>query len=152
MYAAQAWHWVHGADRYEQARRACSRPAASVALFWNDGPPAPRAVQDRQRRDLRAIVAARDADSATTDWQLDFVIDEFAAVRSFEPVVKRVVTWETSYTSAEWMRLLGRTRTTACSPTTCARNCTPRSARSIDAHGGTLPVVYDTLLYLARRL
>ncbi len=35
-YAAQAWHWVGGDDRYEKVAAALA-PGGTVAFFWNKG-------------------------------------------------------------------------------------------------------------------
>ena len=61
----------------------------------------------------------------------------------------RAVTWQTSYTSAEWARLLGTHSNHRMLPADVRTELHTGVGAVIDAHGGRLPVVYDTLLYLA---
>ena len=90
---------------------------------------APGAVQDRQRRGVRTARARphrlgrRQVDRARS------LVGDAAACGAFEPMVERKITWRTSYTSAEWMRLLGTHSNHRMLPDDGrARNSTPRSA------------------------
>jgi SAM-dependent methyltransferase len=149
VFAAQAWHWVQGEDRYEKAARALA-PGGTIALFWNVGRPHPEpfktdndAAYERLAPDL--------TDSVGDKWTAEVLVGDAAACGEFEPMVERTVTWRTSYTSAEWMRLLGTHSGHRMLPDDARTRLHSEVGATIDAHGGLLPVVYDTRIYLATR-
>jgi hypothetical protein len=149
VFAAQAWHWVHGTDRYEKAAEALER-GGTIALFWNVG----RAHPEPFKTDNDAVyqrVAPELTDSVGDQWNREVLVGDSAACGKFEPMVERVVTWLTSYTSAEWMRLLGTHSGHRMLPHDVRTRLHREVGAVIDAHGGLLPVVYDTKLYLATR-
>jgi SAM-dependent methyltransferase len=149
VFAAQAWHWLQAADRYEKAAAALE-PGGTLALFWNVG----RAHPEPFKTDNDAVykrVAPELTDSAGDKWTADILVADAAACGAFEPMVERKVTWRTSYTSAEWMRLLGTHSGHRMLPDDVRTQLHTEVGAVIDAHGGLLPVVYDTLVYLATR-
>jgi hypothetical protein len=149
VFAAQAWHWVHGADRYEKAAVALE-PGGTLALFWNVG----RAHPEPFKTDNDAVykrVAPDLTDSAGDKWTAEVLVGDVAECGAFKPMVERTVTWRTSYTSAEWTRLLGTHSNHRMLPDDVRTQLHTEVGAVIDAHGGLLPVVYDTLVYLAKR-
>jgi SAM-dependent methyltransferase len=149
VFAAQAWHWLQAADRYEKAATALE-PGGTLALFWNVG----RAHPEPFKTDNDAVyqrVAPDLTDSAGDKWTAEVLVGDAAACGAFEPMVERKVTWRTSYTSAEWMRLLGTHSGHRMLPDEVRTQLHTEVGAVIDAHGGLLPVVYDTLVYLATR-
>ena len=148
-FAAQAWHWVRGADRYDTVARALE-PGGTIAVFWNIG----RAHPEPFKTDNDAAyqqLAPELTDSIGDQWRAEVLVGDAAACGAFEPMVERKVTWRTSYTSAEWMRLLGTHSGHRMLPDDVRTRLHTEIGTVIDAHGGLLPVVYDTLVYLARR-
>src|SRR5262249_48633981 len=124
-------------------------PGGTLALFWNRG------------REWGGALGA-DNDAAYDEhapnltggghWRLDQHLDELAAVRAFDGVTKRVVTWQQRYTTEEWVTLLA---------THSARRILPEEQRArlhgavadvLDRHGGSVDVVYDVICYLATRV
>jgi ubiquinone/menaquinone biosynthesis C-methylase UbiE len=150
VYAAQAWHWVFGDDRYAKVGQVLA-PGGTVALFWNRGRPHPEPFKTGNDEIYRRL-APEMTDSVGEHWTPEVLIGDFAACGAFEPVVERTVPWETSYTSAEWTRLLGTHSDHRMLPDDKRTQLHAEIGALIDAHGGTLACVYDTLLYLARRL
>jgi trans-aconitate methyltransferase len=149
VFAAQAWHWVHGADRYEKAAEALE-PGGTLAVFWNIG----RAHPEPFKTDNDAVyarLAPELTNSVTHGWRPEMLLDDVAACGAFEPMVERKLTWRTSYTSAEWTRLLGTHSDHRMLPDDVRTQLHAEVGAVIDAHGGLLPVVYDTLVYLASR-
>jgi SAM-dependent methyltransferase len=149
VFAAQAWHWVHGADRYEKAAAALE-PGGTIALFWNMG----RAHPEPFKTDNDALyrrLAPELTDSIGDQWKPEVLLGDAAACGEFEPMIERKITWRTSYTSTEWMRLLGTHSGHRMLPDGVRTRLHRAIGATIDAHGGLLPVVYDTLVYLARR-
>jgi SAM-dependent methyltransferase len=146
--AAQAWHWVGGEDRCARVARALA-PGGTVALFWNHARPHPEPF----KTDNDAVYArlAPHMSSSIGAWTADWLVAEFAGCGAFSPVEQRTVTWEGSYTSAEWRRLLATHSDHRMLPDDVRAQLHDEVAAAIDAHGGTLPVVYDTLVYLAQR-
>jgi SAM-dependent methyltransferase len=149
VFAAQAWHWVYGEDRYDKAAEALE-PGGTIALFWNSG----RAHPEPYKTDNDAVYRrlAPDLTDAIGDrWTPELLVGDAAVCGEFEPMVEHKVTWRTSYTSAEWIQLLGTHSGHRMLPDDVRTRLHSEIGATIDAHGGLLPVVYDTLIYLATR-
>jgi trans-aconitate methyltransferase len=149
VFAAQAWHWVHGVDRYEKVAQALE-PGGTLAVFWNVGRPHPEPFK-RDNDAAYQRLAPELTDSVGDRWNRAVLVGDSAACGMFEPMVERVVTWRTSYTSAEWMRLLGTHSGHRMLPDDVRTRLHAEVGAVIEAHGGVLPVVYDTRVYLATR-
>ena len=148
VFAAQAWHWVHGADRYDKAAIAVD-PGGTLALFWN-----------KPREWTGDLGAANDAaydehapalTSSVGRWELDRTLDEIAASGAFRGASKRVITWTQSYTTSEWLTLLGTHSDHRMLPDAQRARLHAAVGRAINTHGGVVEVTYDAMLYLARR-
>jgi SAM-dependent methyltransferase len=149
VYAAQAWHWVRSDDRYEKAAAALA-PGGTLAVFWNrgrewDGPLG-------TDNDAAYHAHAPHLTNSTGHWDLDRHLDELGAVPAFERATKRVVTWEQRYSTDEWVTLLGTHSDHRILPEEQRMELHAAVGDVIDHHGGTVDVVYDTLLYLATRV
>jgi SAM-dependent methyltransferase len=148
VYAAQAWHWVHGDDRYERVAAAL-RPGGTAAFFWNEG-----------REWTGTLGAENDAVYAElapglvggADWNLDQVLDGFAACEAFATPVKRTVTWRCEYTRDEWTRLLGTHSHHRLLDPEVREDLTRRVGEVIDRHSGRVEAIYDVECYLSRRV
>jgi SAM-dependent methyltransferase len=149
VFAAQAWHWVRGSDRYDKVARALA-PGGTIALFWNVG----RAHPEPFKTDNDAAyerLAPELTDSVGDRWTPEVLVGDSAACGLFEPMVERTVRWQTSYTSSEWMRLLGTHSGHRMLPDDVRTRLHTEIGALINTHGGLLPVVYDTRVYLATR-
>jgi SAM-dependent methyltransferase len=148
VYAAQAWHWVQGDDRYERVAAAL-RPGGTAAFFWNEG-----------REWTGTLGAENDAVYAElapglvggADWNLDQVLDGFAACEAFATPVKRTVTWRCEYTRDEWTRLLGTHSHHRLLDPEVREELTRRVGEAIDRHSGRVEAIYDVECYLSRRV
>jgi SAM-dependent methyltransferase len=148
VYAAQAWHWVQSAGRYEKAASVLA-PGGTFALFWNRG------------REWDGELGA-DNDAAYNEhaphltggghWRLDRHLDELAAGGDFDRITKREITWEQRYSSAEWTTLLGTHSDHRMLPDEQRVRLHRAVGEVIDRHGGYVDVVYDVQLYLATRV
>lgn len=106
---AQAWHWVDHEIGLAKAA-ALLEPGGVLALFWNR----PSFVQDDLRRSLDEIYdrLAPDMESslrgrgAAPKGQLPAVEDGPAPV-GYSRVERDELSWERTYTSSEWISLLG---------------------------------------------
>jgi hypothetical protein len=147
-FAAQAWHWVHGADRYERAATALE-PGGTLALFWNKG----REWTGALGTDNDAVYDehAPHLTSSVGRWELDRTIDEMARTARFGEPTKRVITWEQRYTTAEWVSLLGTHSDHRILPEEQRTRLHAAVGAVIDAHGGSVGVTYDVMCYLATR-
>ena len=148
MFAAQAWHWVHSADRYEKAAAALA-PGGTLALFWNKG-----------REWTGAFGADNDAaydehapalTSSVGKWELDRTLDELAAVDEFHGVTKRVITWEQRYSTDEWVTLLGTHSDHRMLPEEQRTRLHPRSATRSTPTAARSTSPTTSMLYLATR-
>lgn len=148
LYAAQAWHWVDGDDRYEKAAAALA-PNGVAALFWNK----PRAWAGALGRDNDAVYKrfAPEMTSSVGSWNLDWVAEQLAGSRLFVPAVTQAFTWHRTYTTEQWVRLLGTHSDHRILPEAQRTKLHAAVGDVIDAHGGAVDVVYDAVLYLSRR-
>jgi SAM-dependent methyltransferase len=149
VFAAQSWHWVQGADRFDKAADALT-PGGTIALFWNSG----RAHTEPFKSDNDAAyqrLAPELTDAIGDKWKPELLVGAIHECGAFAPMVDRKVTWRTSYTSAEWKRLLETHSGHRMLPVDTRAQLHDEIGTAIDAYGGLLPVVYDTLIYLARR-
>jgi SAM-dependent methyltransferase len=152
VYAAQAWHWVGGEDRYEKVGRALA-PGGIVALFWNRGRDHPEPFKGDNDDVYRRLWP--EADCITNPfggWDRETLVGDFEACGLFEPMVEHVVTWATSYTADEWIRLLGTHSNHRMLPDDARTKLHAEVGAAIDAHGGVLECVYDTLVFVSRRV
>jgi SAM-dependent methyltransferase len=146
-YAAQAWHWVRGDDRYDRVAGALE-PGGTVAFFWNQG----RDWTGALGADNDAVYARLAPEMSNTQWQLDWVSDGIEACALLEPPTKRVVTWTQPYTRTEWERLLGTHSDHRILPDEQRTRLHSAVGDMIDRHGGHVEVVYDVEIYLSRRV
>src|SRR6185503_63678 len=84
-------------------------------------------------------------------WTRDVLVGDSAVCGEFEPMVERIVTWRTSYTSAEWMRLLGTHSGHRMLPDDVHTRLHTEGGALRAARRGLPPVVYDTRVFLATR-
>jgi SAM-dependent methyltransferase len=145
-YAAQAWHWVGGEDRFQRLA-AVLVPGGVAALFWNKGRahPEPFATDNDEIYDR----LWPEMSSSIGEGGLDWVRDGLA--RCFTSVENHAFTWTTSYTSAEWVQLLTTHSDHRMLPDKVRGQLHTEVAAAIDKHGGTLECTYDCQLYLGRR-
>jgi len=148
VYAAQAWHWVHGADRYEKVATALA-PGGTLALFWNKALEWEGPLGDDNNAAYDAHAPA--LTSSVGKWELDRTLDEIAAHDAFTAITKRVVTWTQRYTTAEWVTLLGTHSDHRILPEAQRARLHAAVGRAIDAHGGAVDTTYDVMCYLATR-
>jgi len=147
-FAAQAWHWVPDANRYEKVATSLA-PGGTLALFWNKG----RELPEPLRADNNAAYHehAPGLTSSTGHWELDRALDEIAAADAFGAPTKRVFTWYQSYTTREWLELLGTHSDHRILPEAQRVRLHAAVGHAVNKHGGRVDVTYDTILYLATR-
>lgn len=149
VYAAQAWHWVGGDDRYERAA-ATLAPGGTLAIIWSR----PQEFEGALGAEIDAIydrLAPEMRSGSPKRWRLDETLDEIAGCAEFGAPVKREVTWTRPYTTRQYV-LLSETHSDHRVLSDDRRTqILADVAKVIDAHGGRVDVVYDTLVYLARR-
>jgi trans-aconitate methyltransferase len=149
VYAAQAWHWIQGDDRYDKLAAALE-PGGSVALFWNQGRPHPEPFvfdNDAAYERFWPKLVGGGANNHGLDW----VRDELDASGLFTACELHVFTWEISYTRGEWLALLKTHSDHRMIPEPTRTQLHNAVGDAIDKHGGTLPVVYDVQLFFARK-
>ena len=149
VFAAQAWHWVSGTDRFEKVA-ATLEPGGTLALFWNIG----REHPEPFKTDNDAVytrLAPSLTDAIGQRWKPEVLLGDASACGKFEPVAAHTVTWERSYTRTEWTRLLGTHSDHRMLSEDVRAQLHAEIGAAIDDHGGTLEVTYDVQLYLLTR-
>jgi hypothetical protein len=147
VYGAQSWHWVGGNDRCDRVARALE-PGGAVALFWNIGRPHPEPFKTDNDAVYKRLWPDNDTDAS---WTGDELIGDWARCDAFEPMTCEIVTWECEYTRDEWIRLLQTHSNHRMLPDDVRAELHDGVGDAIDKHGGVLPCIYDTYLYLSRR-
>jgi len=147
-YAAQAWHWVGGDDRYERLA-ASLHDGGAVALFWNKARPWTGTLGAENAAEYERHVPGM---SSTSQWELDWVSDEIAACLALEAPETLTVTWSRTYTRDEWVQLLGTHSDQRILPEELRTRLHAAIGDVIDRHGGTVDVVYDVAIYLSRKV
>ena len=66
--------------------------------------------------------------------------------------MRHTVTWSRSYTTAEWVRLLGTHSDHRILPEEQRTQLHAAVGDAIDRHGGRVDVTYDVEIYLSRRV
>jgi len=151
VYAAQAWHWVQGDDRYEKLAAALE-PRGSVALFWNHGRPHPEPyVFDNDAAYDKFVPGFNDDVQRMAERGLDWVREELDASGLFTPCEYHVFTWEIEYTRAEWLAQLATNSNHRMIPEPTRTQLHNAVGDAIDKHGGVLPVIFDAKLFFTRR-
>jgi hypothetical protein len=148
--AAQAWHWVTGADRYQRAANLLEI-GGTLALFWNK----PRHFGGALGADVDAVYAKHApalADRGAPKWSLEATLDEITATPGYSPPELREITWVQPYTTQEYMRLQETHSDHRMLPDGQRVRLHAAVRETIEAHGGAVDVIYDTQLYLARRV
>ena len=150
---AQAWHWVDHDAGLAKASDVLA-PGGTLALFWNR----PSFVQDDLRRDLDEIYDRLAPDmrsslrgrGAKPKGQL-IGIESGRPPSGFASVTRSELWWERTYTSDEWVALLG-THSDHRLLEPGHRSELHGAVRSaIDAHGGSFVLPYRVeLLQLVR--
>ncbi|HTU87847.1 MAG TPA: class I SAM-dependent methyltransferase [Solirubrobacteraceae bacterium] len=152
LFSAQAWHWIAPDVRYHAAR-AVLEPGGALALFWNAPDWACTELRDElahvYRRNGRADVTDDPmnpcAPLGDEDWP-----QEIAATEGFGGPQVRNYRWKVSYTTAEYLDLLGTHSPIVILDEPRRRRLLADVAGVIDAHAGTVDLSYVTRLCLAR--
>jgi SAM-dependent methyltransferase len=148
VYAAQAWHWVSGDDRYARVAAALE-PGGTVAFFWNKGRDWTGSLGDDNNAAYEEhaphLVEGR-------QWDMGWVSEGIAACDALEPPVVRTVTWSTSYTRDEWVQLLETHSDHRILPDDRRARLHGAVGDVIDRHGGRVDMVYDVECFLSRRV
>src|SRR5207237_10687346 len=138
----EAGHWGDGDERYGRAAEALAAHG-TIALFWNKA----RDWEGSLRRDNDAMYEryAPEMTSSTGWWNLDWVAEQLERSDAFQPAVTRVFTWRRTYTTEQWVRLLGTHSDHRILPESQRAQLHAAIGNVIDAHGGTVDVVYDAM-------
>jgi SAM-dependent methyltransferase len=147
VYAAQAWHWVHGVNRYERAAGALE-PGSAIALFWNKARElegalgeAIDAVYDAFAPEIRSL--------SPSHWNLDATLPELSA--NFVDIEKREFPWSQRYSTSEYLELCRTWSTHRMLPEEKLARLLTAVANAIVDNGGVVNMEFDAQCYLGRR-
>lgn len=152
VFAGQAWHWIAPETRYIAARAALEKNGA-LAAFWN--------VPDWGACDLReelGEVYRRHGRSGDTDDPMNPATrsgdedwaSEIAGAPGFERAEVRRYPWQSDYTTAEYLDLLGTHSACLVLDPSARERLLEDIGAVIDARGGSFRMHLVTLLCLAR--
>jgi SAM-dependent methyltransferase len=147
-FAAQAWHWVRDANRYEKVAAALA-PGGTLALFWNRGRPMEGAL--RADNDAAYEEHAPALTSSIGEWAVDRTLDEMTGCAELRDATKQTFTWTQTYTTAEWLALLATHSDHRMLPAEERMRLHAAVGHVIDDHGGRFEATYDAMLFLATR-
>ena len=146
--SAQAFHWVEPSVRYTKAAELL-RPSGVLALLRNDKAeldPALRAELDR----AYALHWAGGPGLRTARQERAQIAAEIEASGRFGEVEVRTYPWSTSYSSADYVRLLETYSDHAVLEPSRSRPLFEAIAAAIDRRGGVITIPYVAALHLAR--
>lgn len=157
--SAQAWHWL---DMPAATAKAASilRPNGSLGLIWSGGAhPDDLAdaledvystvVPSGTHRLFRGYAAHRSTDVRA---DLDPVLPAIAAVPEFGAVTERWFPWTQRYQRDEWLELLLSSSEYAALEPNLRHRLLDAVATTIDDHGGSFLMNFETVLITAKRL
>jgi SAM-dependent methyltransferase len=150
VVAAQSFHWIDPAVRYVKAA-AVLAPGGSLALLRNGKRPLDPAV----RADLDRAYASFFADARSlrlVDDEIDDWTREFDASGAFGTVEVQQYPWESTYTTAEYLRLLDTYSDHAVLDPARKQQLFAAIASVIDGVGGRIVIPYVAVTQRARRL
>ena len=152
LFSGQAWHWIAPDVRYVAARAALEEGGA-LAAFWN--------VPDWSASDLREELGevyrrhGRDGDTddpmnpRTRSGEVDWA-SEIAGASGFDGAEVRRYPWQTDYTTAEYLDLLGTHSACLVLDPPEREGMLTDIGAAIDGRGGGFRMHFESLLCLAR--
>ncbi len=152
LFSGQAWHWVAPDVRYVAARASLEEGGA-LAAFWN--------VPDWSASDLREELGevyrrhGRDGDTddpmnpRTRSGEVDWA-SEIAGASGFDGAEVRRYPWQTDYTTAEYLDLLGTHSACLVLDPPEREGMLTDIGAAIDGRGGGFRMHFESLLCLAR--
>jgi trans-aconitate methyltransferase len=147
VYAAQSWHWVEDHDAQYDRVADTLGPRGTVAFFWNLAQPFDGALGEEIAAVYRDI--APDADTITTKWPLDETLTELQRAARFDDVTKETCTWSRTYTTAEYLMLMGTHSSHRMLDEGTLTRLQQAVGAVVDAQGGAVTVDGESALYLA---
>ena len=152
LFSGQAWHWIAPDVRYVAARAALEEGGA-LAAFWN--------VPDWSASDLREELGevyrrhGRDGDTddpmnpRTRSGEVDWA-SEIAGASGFDGAEVRRYPWQSDYTTAEYLDLLGTHSACLVLDPPEREGMLTDIGAAIDGRGGGFRMHFESLLCLAR--
>ena len=156
VISGQAFHWVDQEAGYRKAGDAL-REGGMLALFWNHAAPDESAEESEIRVALDEVYGkhapqlGRRLPKSLRRVGSDMTLERIRRAKCFEEPAERSFPWSTSYTAAEYARLIS-THSDHALLWEETRDALLADVRGvIDEAGGTIEVGYQTVLFLARR-
>lgn len=150
--SAQAWHWV---DRIAGPRKAAAvlRPQGTLAVFWNRGihDAATQRLFDEAYKRYAPAMAAGYAPLRNFNETKSGDIAAIAATGLFEDPEVHLYTWQHRYSRDEWLDQLGTHSDHLLLPGREFDALSQAIAAAIEQLGGSITLLFQTELILARR-
>ena len=144
--SAQAWHWIDP-ERGTRTLEEILQPGGWLAIFRHDWEPEDTPV----RRAIDAAYAQHDP-STSASTRTSSLDEPLAHGARFGHPIRREYVWSATYTSHEWIELIGTTSDHRVLPEAQRSSLLAAVATAIDAHGGIYVHRYVTRLWAAQRL
>ncbi|HUA72192.1 MAG TPA: class I SAM-dependent methyltransferase [Solirubrobacteraceae bacterium] len=151
VFSGQAWHWISPDVRYVAARAALEEGGA-LAAFWNR----PEWSACDLRGELGEVYRRHgstgpgDPMNPAEEFEDDFWSEEIAAASGFDGAEVRRYRWQSEYTAAEYVALLGTHSPCLILDPPERERLLGDIAAVIDGRGGSFRMPYVTVLGLAR--
>jgi hypothetical protein len=151
LYAAQAYHWVDPEIGLAKPGTVLAE-GGHVALFWNvkRASTSPlRSALDHAYAEHAPVLAQRVGGGAEA--AVASVVSRFDASRLYERAAQERLPWATSYSTRDYLRLLGTFSDHITLPRSQREPLFAAIAAAIEAEGGMLHMEYETQCFVFRR-
>ncbi len=159
LFSGTAWHWVSPGRRNLLAHRALT-PGGALAPFWNRpiwegnalGPQFDAAYAEIEREFAARPSGPMNPLGAPLELKSDqeWLHEEFRDDAGFTDVEARHYRWELTYTTVEYLGLIGTHSDHILLPEASRQRLFAQLGEAIDRAGGSFALTYETLLCLAR--
>lgn len=151
VYAAQSWHWVDQVVGLDKTARVLRRGAV-LALFWNVSQPNEMEFHDEIDAVYARLAPDLTHESPKSGWQpSDDPSTPLEDHGAFIEIEQHDHRWAESYSTDDYANLMQTHSNHRMLDREALAHLVEEIRHVIDAHGGTIEVPYETLLFTARR-
>ncbi len=152
LSCGQAWHWIDPRTGVPKAADVL-RPGGRLGCFWNFGdPPAEfRKVMKPVYRRLAPELEDRSVVLGSMTGRFEAAERQLARSGRFDDVELRRFPWRKTYTTAEWVEVIGTHSDHLALPGPQLEALLAAAGAAVDSLGGSFEMAYRTMLVTGRR-